>query len=145
MAGRADTYLNYHLFFHLLFYFLFEKLVHRSGTYRKEFVSHGNADAFLTFTHTEGSRKFDAAAEIVFGHKLLQSFNHHAGALNVAGRTDTYRYFHKSSSYLQFEQLLNFSTLTASQSCLPHLGQTSPITPTYPQTGSLSTGWLIAP
>ena len=39
MAGRADTYLNYHLFFHLLFYFLFEKLVHRSGTYRKEFVS----------------------------------------------------------------------------------------------------------
>lgn len=69
MAGRADTYLNYHLFFHLLFYFLFEKLVHRSGTYRKEFVSHGNADAFLTFTHTEGSRKFDAAAEIVFGHK----------------------------------------------------------------------------
>ena len=39
----------------------------------------------------------------------------------------------------------SLSIVTGSPSRLPHLGQTSSITPVYPHTGSLSTGWFTEP
>ena len=64
------------------------------GRDRVEHLIHGYADALLALTHAEGAAQLYLIANVMLGNELLKRGNDLAGALNVAGATDTNDNFH---------------------------------------------------
>ena len=62
--------------------------------YGKHLVIYGYANALLALTHAEGAAQLYLIANVMLGNELLKRGNDLAGALNVAGATDTNDNFH---------------------------------------------------
>ena len=54
-----------------------------------EGVIDGYADALLALAHAEGAAQLNLVSKVVFGDQILELLNDLAGALDVAGATDT--------------------------------------------------------
>ena len=64
------------------------------GRNRVEYLVHSDADALLALTHAESTAQLHLVANVMLCNKLLERGYDLAGALNVAGATDTNNNFH---------------------------------------------------
>ena len=69
--------------------FVIEELNNVLGGYGVEGVVYGYTYTLLALTHAEGAGKLNLFAKVVVRDKLLKLLYYLAGALNVAGATDT--------------------------------------------------------
>lgn len=72
------------MYLHLFKHVFVKEFIDSVGRHRKEFIPYCNADALLTLSHTESTRKLYFITEVIFADKVLKLLDDLARALDVA-------------------------------------------------------------
>jgi hypothetical protein len=89
VARRAYTNLNEQHILYLGQNLLREELLYGLGSNGMEGVIDRYADALLALAHAEGAAQLNLVSKVIFGDQILELLDDLAGALDVAGASDT--------------------------------------------------------